>query len=157
MRDIKSEKKIAPLRKGFAEKFEQLELFEANLLNAASLDAAIAGQDYVVHTASPFPITTPKHEDDLIKPAVEGTMAVLRAAHKHKVKRVVVTSSCAAIFVQSPKNHKELFTEEDWTDVTVAGAYEKSKTLAERAAWDFVNSLPQEERFELVTINPFLI
>ena len=99
VRDIKSEKKIAPLRKGFAEKFDQLELFEADLLNAASLDAAIAGQEYVVHTASPFPITTPRHENDLIKPAVEGTMAVLRAAHKHRVKRVVITSSCVAIYV----------------------------------------------------------
>ncbi|TNV77415.1 hypothetical protein FGO68_gene11878 [Halteria grandinella] len=157
VRDTTNEKKLAPLRKGFGDKYEQLELFQADLLNPESLDAAIAGQDFVVHTASPFPITTPKKEDDLIKPAVEGTLAVLRAAHKHKVKRVVVTSSCAAIFVQSAQNHKDRFTEEDWTDVTVAGAYEKSKTLAEKAAWDFVNALPQDEKFELVCINPFLI
>jgi dihydroflavonol-4-reductase len=81
----------------------------------------------------------------------------MRAAHKHKVKRVVITSSVAAIFGQKPENQKEIYTENDWTDVTAVGAYEKSKTLAEKAAWEFLHSLPEAERFELVTINPVLI
>lgn len=110
-----------------------------------------------MHTASPFPIEQPKHEDVLIKPAVEGTMAVMRAAHKHKVKRVVITSSCAAVIVQKPENQKEVYDENDWSDVTACGAYEKSKTLAEKAAWEFVHSLPEGEKFEVVTINPVLI
>lgn len=99
----------------------------------------------------------PADEDLVIRPAVEGTLAVLRAAHKHRVKRVVITSSCAAIFGQHPENHKEPYTENDWTDVTAVGAYEKSKTLAEKAAWDFHKSLPESERFELVVINPCII
>ena len=93
----------------------------------------------------------------MIKPAVEGTLAVVRAAHKHKVKRVVITSSVVSIMVQTEENIKLNYTEKDWTDVTMANAYQKSKTLAERAAWDFLNSLPEAERFELVIINPGLI
>ena len=98
VRDKTNEKKIAPIRKAFGENFDQLELFEADLLKPETLDAAIEGMTYVVHTASPFPLETPKDENTLIRPAVEGTLAVMRAAHKHKVKRVVITSSVAAIF-----------------------------------------------------------
>jgi dihydroflavonol-4-reductase len=97
VRDKTNEKKLAPIRKAFGENFNKLELVEADLLKPETLDAAIAGCDYVVHTASPFPIEKPKDENILIKPAVEGTMAAVRAAHKHKVKRVVITSSVAAI------------------------------------------------------------
>ncbi len=69
------------------------------MLNAKSLEEAIRGQDYVVHTASPFPSSNPKNEDDVIKPAVEGTLAVMRAAHKNGVKRVVITSSVGSIMM----------------------------------------------------------
>lgn len=114
------------------------------------------GCDYVVHTASPFPLKTPTNENDLIKPAVEGTLAVVRAAHKHKVKRVVITSSCVAILMKKvPRDYE--FSENDWSELDMCQAYEKSKTLAEKAAWDYQESLPEEERFELVTINPSLI
>ena len=65
-------------------------------------------------------------------------MAALRAAHKHKVKRVVVTSSVAAIYIQKPEDKKDILNESDWSDASIAGPYEKSKTLAEKAAWDFV-------------------
>ena len=74
------------------------------MLDAESLDKAIAGVDYVVHTASPLPIQVPEDEQVVIKPAVEGTLAVLRAAHKHKVKRVVVTSSGLTITIRKPEN-----------------------------------------------------
>lgn len=98
VRDKKNEKKIAPIRKAFGEEnFEKLELFEADLLKPETLDSAIEGMTFVVHTASPFPLESPKDENVLIRPAVEGTLAVMRAAHKHKVKRVVITSSVAAI------------------------------------------------------------
>jgi nucleoside-diphosphate-sugar epimerase len=157
VRDKNNEKKLAPLRKAFGEKFSELELVEADLLKPETLDLAIAGCDFVVHTASPFPLEAPKDENVLIKPAVEGTMAVMRAAHRHKVKRVVVTSSCAAVMVKAPGTHQEVFNENDWSDVKTAGPYEKSKTLAEKAAWDFVNGLPDGEKIELVTINPVLI
>jgi len=111
----------------------------------------------VVHTASPFPDNQPKDENVLIKPAVEGTLAVMRAAHKHKVKRVVITSSVASIMMKTNTNKKDSYNEDDWSDLEACGAYEKSKTLAEKAAWDFLYSLPKEEQFELVTINPSLI
>jgi len=96
VRSTTNEAKIAPLRQAFGDHFNQLELVEADLLDEKSLFRAIEGAQYVVHTASPFPITKPKHEDDLIKPAVNGTMAVMRAAKEYKVKRVVITSSIAA-------------------------------------------------------------
>ena len=114
------------------------------------------GSTYIVHTASPFPIEKPKDENVLIKPAVEGTLAVMKAARLNKVKRVVVTSSVASIFNTGVEGQTH-FTEKDWTDPNVAQAYEKSKTLAEKAAWDFIENLPNDEKFELATINPGLV
>lgn len=136
VRSTTNEAKIAPLKLAFGEYFDQLELVEADMLKEETLFKAIEGSTYVVHTASPFPLADPKNEDDLIKPAVEGTMAVMRAAHKNKVKRVVITSSVAAIYISADKNKKD-FTVADWTDLTLATPYEKSKTMAEKAAWDF--------------------
>ena len=82
----------------------------------------------------------------------------MRGAQKHKVQRIVVTSSCASIWKPSDKNQTH-FTPDVWTDTDSKGcaAYEKSKTLAEKAAWDFLKALPENERFELVCINPGLI
>ena len=97
----------------------------------------------------------PSDENELIKPAVEGTLAVMRAAQQHKVKKVVITSSCVAIFEGHPQ--QERFTEADWSDVAVCGAYSKSKTLAEKAAWDFVEFLPDDEKFAVATVNPGLV
>ena len=118
-------------KKAFGEHFSQLELFEADLMNASSLENAIQGQDFVVHTASPFPDAVPKDENVIIKPAVEGTLAVMRAAHKHKVKRVVITSSVAAIMMQTEETKQNLYTEEHWSNLKGLAPYEKSKTLAE--------------------------
>jgi nucleoside-diphosphate-sugar epimerase len=156
VRSTTNEAKLEPLKTAFGEYYAQLELVEADLLNEESLHKAIEGSTYVVHTASPYPIAKPKHEDLLIKPAVEGTMAVMRAAHKHKVKRVVITSSVVAIYFSADKKKVD-FSVEDWSDLKVADAYGKSKTMAERAAWDFQASLPEEERFEIVTINPGMV
>jgi dihydroflavonol-4-reductase len=136
VRSTTNQEKIAPLKEAFGEYFDQLELAEADLLNEESLFKAIEGSTYVVHTASPFPIANPKNEDVLIKPAVEGTLAVMRAALKNKVKRVVITSSVAAIYVASDKTKTD-FSTADWTDLTRATPYEKSKTMAEKAAWEF--------------------
>ncbi|TNV77275.1 hypothetical protein FGO68_gene7656 [Halteria grandinella] len=156
VRDKTNEAKIGPLRKAFGTKFEELELFNADLLQPESLDAAIAGMDYVVHTASPLPFESPEDENVVIKPAVEGTLAVMRAAHKHKVKRVVMTSSAAAVAQKKPENQKELYDESDWSDLDVCPPYEKSKTMAEKAAWNYLDSI-QGDRFELVTLNPCFI
>ena len=118
--------------------------------------SACSGSTYIVHTASPFPIENPTHEDELIKPAVEGTLAIMKAAKANKVKRVVITSSIAAIMVTRDEN-KTKFSVEDWSDTSIAQPYEKSKTLAEKAAWDFIKNLPNNEKFEVVTINPGLV
>ena len=114
------------------------------------------GSTYIVHTASPFPIEKPKDEMVLIEPAVEGTLAVMKAARLNKVKRVVITSSVASIFKTGVEGQTH-FTENDWTDTKIAQPYEKSKTLAEKAAWDFIAELPDDEKFEVATINPGLV
>jgi len=88
---------------------------------------------FVHHTASPFPVAVSKNENDLIRPAVEGTLNVLKACAANNVKKVVLTSSCAAILSYGTKN-KVHYTEDDWCDITTVPAYQKSKTLAEQAA-----------------------
>jgi nucleoside-diphosphate-sugar epimerase len=114
---------------------------------------AVAGCRYVLHVASPLPPSTPKHEDDLIVPAREGTLRVLRAARDAGVERVVLTSSFAAIgYGHAPRTTP--FTEADWTDSNSVGLapYPKSKTLAERAAWDFMTR--EGGKLELTVVNP---
>lgn len=113
--------------------------------------AAVAGCDYVMHVASPFPDGTPKSDDDLVRPAVDGTLRVLRAAEAAGVKRVVMTSSVAAVV--SGHTDSALRTEADWSIVDRSPAYQKSKTLAERAAWDFART----SGVELVAINPGMV
>ena len=96
----------------------------------------------------------------LVKPAVEGTMAVCRACHAHKVKRLVITSSVAAIMGHRPENLIKILTEEHWSDEEyqrTSSAYSLSKTLAEKAAWNFLKELPDGEKFEMATINPSLV
>lgn len=128
-----------------------IEFFEADLTKDDGWEDAVSGCDYVLHVASPFPPKAPKHEDELIIPAREGTLRVLRAAKKANcVKRTVITSSVAAIGY----GHEDIsrpFTEEDWSNVDAnIPAYPKSKTLAERAAWKYAN----EEGLELSVVNP---
>jgi nucleoside-diphosphate-sugar epimerase len=135
----------------------ELELVKADLTNSKSVDLAVQGCEYVVHVASPVPASMPfKHEEEkLIKTAVEGTLNVLRAAFKHKVKRVVVTSSTAAVIDRSNQVKGRIITENDWANENQSdNPYSKSKILSEKAAWQFWNSLPENERFELVCLNP---
>jgi nucleoside-diphosphate-sugar epimerase len=130
----------------------KLSFVTADLTADAGWDAAFTGAAYVVHTASPFPSHVPKNEDDLIRPAREGTLRVLRAAKAAGVRRVVLTSSIAAI---SYGPGRAPFSEKDWTDPDgpLATPYYKSKTLAERAAWDFA----RENGLELAVVNPGMI
>ena len=121
----------------------------------------MAGSTYVAHTASPFVMNVSKEEKEkLIKPAVDGTLAVLEGAKAAGVKRVVVTSSLAAVQAVAPENKPEVWNETHWSDPDRPGGmnpYLESKTLAERAAWKFVEDLPEGEKFDLVTVNPCLI
>ncbi|MFI6344720.1 SDR family oxidoreductase [Streptomyces sp. NPDC050560] len=144
------------LRTGGAEPGDALGFAVADLTSDEGWAAAMDGCDYVLHTASPFPAGMPRHEDELIVPAREGTLRVLRAARDAGVRRTVLTSSFAAISY-GHTGAARTFTEKDWTDVDGPGvsAYAKSKTLAERAAWDFVEREPAAP--ELAVVNPVTV
>jgi len=144
---------LAMLKIGGAEPGDALSFAHADLMSDAGWSAAVAGCRYVLHVASPFPPDVPKHADDLIVPAREGALRVLRAARDAGVQRVVLTSSFAAVgYGQTPvAGHP--FTEENWTNLSEkVSAYVKSKTLAERAAWDFIAG--QGGKLELAVVNP---
>lgn len=144
---------MAMLKAGGVEPGDGLSFAIADLMNDAGWPQAVAGCDYVLHVASPFPPGVPKHEDDLIVPAREGALRLLRAARDANVKRVVLTSSFAAIGYGKMPPDGRPFTEESWTDPTArVSAYVKSKTLAERAAWDFIAA--EGGRLELAVVNP---
>ncbi|KAA6437062.1 aldehyde reductase [Dyadobacter flavalbus] len=130
----------------------QLSFFKTDLTSDEGWDQAVEGCDYVLHVASPFPLAEPENENDLIIPARDGSLRVLKAARDAGVKRVVLTSSFAAIgYGVDRKGH--VFDENDWTDKTASiPAYIKSKTVAEEAAWQFIKD--QGEGMELTVINP---
>ncbi|GAA1058482.1 dihydroflavonol-4-reductase [Agromyces luteolus] len=130
-----------------------VEVVAADLLDDDGWDAAVAGTTHVLHVASPFPARQPKDEDELIVPARDGVLRVLRAARDAGVRRVVQTSSFAAIGYGRPYPGRP-YTEADWTDPDGPGVtpYTKSKTLAERAAWDFIDR--EGGDLELATVNP---
>lgn len=158
VRDTKNERKVAPLRSLCPEAKNPLELVEADLNDPGAWSHAVTGCDYVIHVASPLLNVTPKNENDIIKPAVEGTRAIMKAAAESgSVKRVVLTSSTAAINAGGFVPMEGLFSEDTWPDLDKVGApYVKSKTLAERAAWDYVKDLPtvNGRKLELAVINP---
>jgi dihydroflavonol-4-reductase len=132
---------------------DRLAFFAADLTADAGWAEAAAGCDFVLHVASPFPINVPKHEDELIVPAREGALRVLRAARDAGVKRLVQTSSFAAVGYGHPQMDRP-FNEQDWTKADGPGvtAYAKSKTLAERAAWDFMAR--EGGAMQLSVVNP---
>jgi len=130
---------------------ERLEFVVADLGADRGWLDAMDGVSHVLHHASPFPLTPPEREEDVIVPAREGALRVLSAARKAGIRRVVMTSSYAAVgYTAKPDNH---YSEADWTDPDTEGlpAYHKSKILAERAAWDYART---HEDIELTVINP---
>lgn len=144
---------IEALSQNDAAGVDHLSFVESDLANDANWDQAVKDCKYVLHVASPIGIENPKDESEFIGPAVEGTLRVLRAARDGSVKRVVLTSSFGAIGY----GHKPTvipFTEEIWTNPNERGIspYIKSKTLAEKAAWDFVEK--EGEKLELTVMNP---
>ena len=112
--------------------------------------------DFVQHVASPFPRELPKHEDELIIPAKYGALNILEAAATNHVKRVVMTSSLAAVaYGKSTDELNQVFNENNWTDINRKKditPYLKSKTIAEKAAWNFIRNNPTD--LELVTVCP---
>jgi dihydroflavonol-4-reductase len=117
---------------------------------------AMAGCSGVLHVASPFPVEEPKRPEDVVRPAREGTLRVLRAAREAGVRRVVLTSSVLAVTLPLRDEPGHIYDERDWTDPERPGltAYMASKAIAERAAWDFVRR--EGKGLELVAVNPAL-
>jgi nucleoside-diphosphate-sugar epimerase len=154
VRSLKREADVrAMLKVGGVDAGEKLSFVAADLMEDAGWSEAVAGCEFVLHVASPFPLSQPKNEDELIIPAREGALRVLRAARDAGVKRVVLTSSFAAIHYGHASTNP-LLTEEDWTNLNSRhlSAYVKSKTLAERAAWDFIAR--EGGTLELTVVNP---
>ena len=138
---------------------DTLECVEADLSSDRGWADAVSGCDAILHIASPFPAVLPKNHDDLIKPATEGALRVLRAAKNAGVARVVMTSSLAAIGYGWGDNRPDLLDESKWSDpdnLKDNTAYTRSKTIADKAAWHYVTS-PEGEGLKLTTINPVAV
>jgi len=135
-----------------ADSGERLSFFAADLERDEGWAEAVAGCDYVMHVASPMPLAAPKTEDEVIVPARDGALRVLKAARDARVKRVVLTSTCGAIYYGHPPQ-KAPFDETSWTNIQgEMSAYVRSKAIAERAAWDFMAA--EGGALELSVVNP---
>lgn len=158
VRDPTNESKTA-LLKTFPNAATHLELVPLEMTGASgTFEKAMQDVEWVMHVASPFPTADFKDENELIRPAVEGTLSLLRAAHKApSVKKFILTSSITAMIRGHPLSRKASFTEKDWTilDGSPISPYEKSKTMAERAAWDFMDK--NDTKFTLTAINPAIV
>ena len=153
VRDPAREPRVrAMLRQGRADPGDALRVVRADLSGDDGWREAVAGCDAVLHVASPTLTQVPRDDDEMVRPAVDGTLRVLRAASDTGVRRVVLTSAIGAVAYGHPPRATP-FTERDWTNVDAGiGPYQKSKTLAERAAWDFVAG--EGRGLELATVNP---
>ncbi|KAI6190452.1 NAD dependent epimerase/dehydratase family protein [Aphelenchoides bicaudatus] len=155
VRSLHNENKVAPLRQ-MERASELLELVEGDLMHADEWPKIITGCTYILHVASPWPIVA---DESTIEIAVTGTMNVLKAAVQFpEVKKIVLTSSCAAVN-DGHKNNERVFAEDCWTDLSSKKVenYARSKTMAELEAWKFWNSLESETRYQLTVLNPTFI
>ncbi|KAK2149858.1 hypothetical protein LSH36_434g02048 [Paralvinella palmiformis] len=160
VRSIENKYKVSQICELYPQAKYPLQLVEADLLKADTWHEAVHGCTHVIHTASPVPLEAVKNENDVIVPAVEGTLAVLRACQDAKtVKRVILTSSTAAITGGiDTRNGDATFSEENWTDpLKTRLPYVRSKTLAEKEAWKFISQLPKRSQFEMAVINPSVV
>ena len=134
-----------------------VEMVAADLTRDDGWDDAVTGCRYVLHVASPFPITQPADPNEVVGPAREGTLRVLQAAERAGVARVVLTSSTVAIMYTSARAPGHIYTEADWTDPARSDItpYIMSKTLAEQAAWEFVHARPGAP--QLAVVNPAFV
>jgi len=159
LRDLKRSASIEEVIAKHTTNSRNVSFVEANIQDEEIWKKLMNGVDYVQHIASPFPKTMPKNEDELIIPARNGNINILSAAAASNVKRVVITSSGAAInYGQPPEKRRATFDENDWTDVERKddlAPYFKSKAIAEKAAWDFMKNNPS--RLELSVVCPGLI
>ena len=156
VRDLSRESAVRAALAKAVDAQDRLSFYAANLTSDAGWDAATGGCDYVLHVASPLGLPTPKNPDELIIPARDGAKRAVNAAIRAGVKRVVLTSSVAA--TSGPPNGQDSVKDETtWTDITdpAVSAYARSKTIAERAAWDLIAS--SGGATTLATVNPSLV
>ena len=161
VRDASNEAKTKPIR-GLLPEEDPIELVSANLTSGEEWKAAVKGCTYVLHVASPFPLKSPKNEEELTRPAIEGALNVLKACAEEagspdrQLKRVVLVSSIAAISngMDGPSG---TYSEENWSDEKELRPYEKSKLLAERASQDFVEKLEDGNKFEFSVVCPAVV
>ncbi|NVO19321.1 MAG: NAD-dependent epimerase/dehydratase family protein [Bacteroidetes bacterium] len=154
---VRSLSKTGEVVKGIEKEIDpkgNLELCELDLMKDEGWDKAMEGCDFVLHVASPFVVKVPKDENELIRPAVDGTLRALKAAKKAGVKRVVITSSTVAM--HGGEHGFIKINQDSWTNVNGKNvtAYFKSKTLAEKSAWDFIKNQTGTPKLELVVVNP---
>ncbi|MDB4286159.1 aldehyde reductase [bacterium] len=154
VRSLSKSDKVTEVIKKVIDPKGNLEYCELNLMKDEGWEKAMEGCDYVLHVASPYVSSEPKDENELIKPAVEGTQRALKAAKKAGIKRMVLTSSMVAM-IGGTKGTVNI-NQGSWTNVNAKGvsAYLKSKTLAEKSAWDFIKNQKGDEKLELVTVHP---
>jgi nucleoside-diphosphate-sugar epimerase len=147
---------IDMMKAGGITSFDRLTFIETDLMKDHNWDEAVKDCTYVLHVASPIYSTLPKDENEMIRPAVDGTLRVLKAARNAGVKRVVVTSNFGAVGY-SHKDPNTTITEAEWTDPNQKdlSSYSRSKVMAERAAWDFINK--DGGGLELSVANPVFI
>ncbi|KAL3742056.1 hypothetical protein ACJRO7_017522 [Eucalyptus globulus] len=159
VRDPDNQKKVCHLHE--LQNLGDLKIFRADLTEESSFDAPIAGCDLVFHLATPVNFASKDPENDMIKPAIQGVLNVLKACGKAKtVKRVVMTSSAAAVSINNLQETGLVMDEKNWTDVEFLSSvkpptwgYPASKTLAEKAAWKFA----EENNIKLITVIPSLM
>jgi dihydroflavonol-4-reductase len=156
LRDMSSAAAVTAGIAKVADPRDKLEYRQLDLLEEAGWLEAMNGCRYVLHVASPYVVTNPNDPQVIIRPAVEGTRRVLRAAKEAGVKRVVVTSSIAAMMgdIRDGTIDQDRWTDERSPNITT---YMRSKVLAEKAAWEFVNGQTGTERLELAVVNPGLV
>jgi dihydroflavonol-4-reductase len=157
VRNLSREPDVRAMLASQGEVGDRLSVVAADLNSDAGWEEAVHGCDYVLHVASPFPPAQPKDPDELIVPARDGTLRVLRASLGAGVKRVVLTSSAAAVRNAGVTPPPRPLTEEDWTDPSNPHLtpYSRSKTIAERAAWELVREENEVDR--LTVVNPSAI
>ncbi len=152
LRDISKEKNI---RDYFVFDYEEsnLEFCNLDLMKDDGWDDAVSDCKYIMHIASPFEIEEPKNEKKLIEPALEGTLRALKAAKRNNIKKIILTSSMASV---AYGHNAKICNNNHWTDTSKnVGAYVRSKTIAERAAWDFLKE--NNVTFTLTTIHPGMV
>ena len=162
VRDINSRQEMGPIRRYFGDRLASIQIVSCDLSSKESMERVVEGSTFVIHIASPVPGPDVRFEEEVINPAVSGTMYVLEAATKVRVKRVVMTSSISACCEFRKGFAPEVIDDSYWSDLGAPNmsAYTKSKLFAEEAAWNFVNTIPTNpkhgvyHRVELVTLLP---